>query len=130
MTMCIRREILGERRQDPWCAIEEQDLRRTRTDIAKIMSQRHPGHFSDGGRKLNAHGPRTHENEREQLLYLCLISVRAPCMALCFFKRPQNPGANPIRIVQPIEPGSGRLPFVMAEVIYLDTRSQNQVIVT
>src|SRR5882757_10843139 len=129
MTVCLRREVLGKCWEDPGSAVEKHDLRRTWTDIAKIMSQRHPRHFSDGRRKLNAHSPSAHKNEREHLLYLCVICVRAPCMAFCFFKRPQDPGANLIRIVQSIESRSNRLPFVVAEIIYVDARRQNQVVV-
>src|SRR5438067_294185 len=131
MALSLSREDLRIRRKHTRRRFIQQNPRRPRIDMMKVMRQSHARHFCQRAGHLHSHGTCANEYERKQLLYLRRRSLGQPeCSELLsLFKCEHYLGADPIGGAQRHQAGRNPSPLVVSKVVILNASGEDKEIV-
>src|SRR5213080_941784 len=131
MALSLGREELRIRRKRARRRFIEQNPRRPRIDMTKVMCQSHARHFCQRAGHLLSHRTCSNEYEREQLLYLQRRSLgQLECSELLSpFKCQQYLCADAVGVAQRHQAGRNPRPLVVSKVVILNAGSEDKEII-
>ncbi len=120
----IVRETFGITVQDFRPRFDEQHFRRVRIDRAEIPGERVVREVGDRAGQFDARGAGADDHKGQQRLPPYRIGL-----ALGFLERQEDAAANGRSVLDRLQAGRHRLPFVMAEIAVPGARRENQRLV-
>src|SRR4029453_17995782 len=131
MALGLSREDLRIRWKHTRRRLIQQNPRRPRIDVMKVMCQRHARHFCQRAGHLHSHRTRADEYERKQLLYLRRRRLgRLECSELLsLFKCQQYLCADAVGAAQRHQAGRNPRPLVVSKVVILNAGGEDKEIV-
>src|SRR4029453_15540225 len=131
MALSLGREDLMIRWKHTRRRLIQQNPRRPRIDVMKVMCQRHARHFCQRAGHLHSHRTCANEYEGKQLLYLWRRSLgqleRSELLSL--FKCQQYLSADAIGVAQRHEAGRNPRPVVVSKIVILNPGGKDKEIV-
>src|SRR5437764_14932257 len=131
MALSLDREDLRIRWKHTRRRFIQQNPRRPRIDMMKVMCQSHARHFCQRAGHLHSHRTSANEYERKQLLYLRRGSLgRLECNELLsLFKCQQYLCADPVGVAQRNQAGRNPRPLVVPKVVIPNAGGEDTEIV-
>src|SRR5215510_4565074 len=131
MALSLGREVFTVRGKHARRRLVQDDLRRPRIDMMKIMCQSHARHFCQCAGHLHSHRACANEYERKQLLYLRRRSLgQLECSELLgLFKCQKYLCADAVGVAQRHQAGRDPGPFVVSKVVVLNAGGEDKEIV-
>src|SRR5205823_1506876 len=131
MALSLGRKDLRIRRKHTRRRFIQQNPRRPRIDMMKVMCQSHARHFCQRAGHLHSHRTSANEYERKQLLYLRRGSLgRLECNELLsLFKCQQYLCADPVGVAQRNQAGRNPRPLVVPKVVIPNAGGEDTEIV-
>ncbi len=117
-------QVCGEGRQDGRSGLDQHHARGTGVDGPEVAGQGESRKLGDGTGQFDAGRSRAHHHEREQSSTLCRVG-----RALGTLERQQQPAPDQGGILQGLEAGCMRLPFVVTEIGMRRARRDDEVVV-
>src|SRR6266516_7988938 len=129
MALSLDREDLRVRRKHTRRRLIQQNPRRPRIDMMKVMCQSHARHFCQCTGHLHSHRTCANEYERKQLLYGRSLGRLECSELLSLFKCQQYLCADAVGIAQRHQAGRNPRPLVVSKVVILNAGGEDKEIV-
>src|SRR5215472_8895685 len=131
MALSLGREDRRIRRKHTRRCLIQEDPRRPRIDMTKVICQSHARHFCQRAGHLYSYRTCANEYERKQLLYLRRRTLsRLECSELLsLFKCQQYLCADPVGVAQRHQAGRNPRPLVVSKVVILNAGGEDEEIV-
>jgi hypothetical protein len=118
------REVFGIGRKDAGATFEQNDVSAGRVDIAEFVGENVAGNLGKGAGEFDSGRAGAHDDEIQRLV----LSAHGG-LALRQFEGQQDAAANLESILDGLQPGSPRFPFVVTEVGMAGASGEDQVVV-
>src|SRR5215475_3395681 len=131
MALSLGRKDLRIRRKHTRRRLIQEDPRRPRIDMTKVICQSHARYFCQRAGHLHSHRTCADEYERKQLLYLRRRSLgRLECSELLsLFKCQQYLCADLVGVAQRHEAGRNPRPLVVSKIVILNAGGEYKEII-
>src|SRR5215472_17314336 len=129
MALSLSREDIRIRRKHTRCRFIQQNPRRPRIDMMKVMCQSHARHFCQRAGHLHSHRTCANEYERKQLLYGRSLGQLECSEFFSLFKCQQYLRADPVGVAKRHQAGRNPRPLVVSKVVILNAGGEDEEIV-
>src|SRR4029450_4199149 len=129
MALSLSRKSLRVRGKHTRRRFIQQNPRRARIDMMKVMCQSHARHFCQRAGHLHSHRTCANEYERKQLLYGRSLGQLECSELLSLFKCQQYLRADAVGIAQGHQAGGNPRPLVVSKVVILNAGGEDKEII-